>query len=50
MSKWILGVTDIDNKCTSAVEMQNLPKLLKLIEGMNPLAIIQIFYCKPIAS
>ena len=30
-----LGITDIVNKCISIVEMQNMPILLKVIEGMN---------------
>ena len=35
VSKWISGATDIVNKNTSTAEMQNIPILLKLIEGMN---------------
>ena len=35
VSKWISGITVLVNKSISTVETQNIPMLLKLIEGKN---------------
>ena len=50
-TKWILCEADVVNKSTSTVEIQNIPTLLKLNEGMNQntMAIIRIYQYKSVA-